>query len=130
MELSRRHFLQISTTAAASVVASASATDAQTAPGAAAAGGAPAPRGFDPADPALRFDLVIAGGEVVDPSQRLRGRRDIGIKHGQIAALAPGIAADRSRRGSTPPASWLRRASSTSTPTTTGRWVSGSRRTS
>ena len=31
----------------------------------------------------------------MDPSQSLRGRRDVGIKNGQIAALAPSIAADR-----------------------------------
>ena len=96
MDLSRRHFLQVSTTAAASVIASAGSSAAQTAPGVAGAAGAAVPRGFDPADPALKFDLVITGGEVLDPSQQLRGRRDIGIKHGQIAAVAPGIAADRS----------------------------------
>jgi dihydroorotase len=32
---------------------------------------------------------------VLDPSQRLRGKRDIGIKYGQIAAVAPSIPADR-----------------------------------
>jgi len=51
--------------------------------------------GFDPSDPALKYELVIAGGEVLDPSQNLRGKRDIGIKYGQIAAIAPGIPADR-----------------------------------
>jgi dihydroorotase len=55
----------------------------------------PAPLGFNPADPALKFDLVIANADVLDPSQRLRGKRDVGIKNGQIAALAPGIAPDR-----------------------------------
>jgi dihydroorotase len=30
---------------------------------------------FGPTDP---FDLVVRGGEVVDPSQNLRGKRDIG----------------------------------------------------
>ncbi len=28
-----------------------------------------------------KFDLVIKGGEVLDPSQRLRGERDIGIRY-------------------------------------------------
>jgi dihydroorotase len=56
----------------------------------------PAPLGFNPSDPALKFDLVIANADVLDPSQRLRGKRDVGIKNGQIAQLAPSIAADRS----------------------------------
>jgi dihydroorotase len=55
----------------------------------------PKPVGFNPSDPALKLDLVIANGDVLDPSQPVRGRMDVGIKHGQIAALAPGIPADR-----------------------------------
>ena len=58
--------------------------------------GQPLARGFDPADPALKFDLVIANGEVLDPSQGLRGKRDLGIKNGQVAAILPAIPADRS----------------------------------
>ena len=34
-----------------------------------------------------KFDLVIKGGEVVDPSQGLRGKRDIGMRYGRIEAL-------------------------------------------
>jgi dihydroorotase len=34
-----------------------------------------------------KFDLVIKGGEVLDPSQNLRGRRDIGISRGLVAAI-------------------------------------------
>ena len=57
----------------------------------------PTPRGFDPADPALKYDFVIANADVLDPSQRLRGKRDIGIKNGQIAVLsATPITAERS----------------------------------
>lgn len=52
--------------------------------------------GFDPADPAFKFDLVVADGEVLDPSQRFFGRADIGIKNGRIGALAPCIPAGRS----------------------------------
>jgi dihydroorotase len=37
------------------------------------------------------FDLVIRGGEVIDPSQKLRGIRDVGIRYGQIAAVEPTI---------------------------------------
>src|SRR5262249_58864140 len=57
----------------------------------------PAPRGFDPAHPGMKYDLVIANGDVLAPSQGLRGKRDIGIKNGQIAVLsATPIAVDRS----------------------------------
>lgn len=45
-----------------------------------------------------RYDLVIAGGEVVDPSQGLRGRRDIAIRDGRIAAIEPAIPPARARR--------------------------------
>lgn len=38
-----------------------------------------------------RFDLVIRGGEVIDPSQNLRGKFDVGIKHGKVAALQTAI---------------------------------------
>jgi hypothetical protein len=31
-----------------------------------------------------KFDLVIKGGDVLDPSQSLRGKRDIGIRYGLI----------------------------------------------
>ena len=47
---------------------------------------------FGPDDP---YDLVIRGGEVLDPSQALRGRRDIGIRNAAIAAVEPEIAAAR-----------------------------------
>jgi dihydroorotase len=94
MDLSRRHFL-FSTTAAAAGTAISGPATAQPAPVRVAQAGRPAPRGFDPADPSLKYELVIAGGEVLDPSQKLRGQRDIGIKYGQIAAIAPNIPADR-----------------------------------
>ena len=42
-----------------------------------------------------RFDLVIRGGEVVDPSQALRARRDVGIRWGRIAAIEASIPNDR-----------------------------------
>lgn len=38
-----------------------------------------------------KFDLVIRGGEVIDPSQGLRARRDVGIRWGRIAAIEPAI---------------------------------------
>src|ERR1700692_5140143 len=58
---------------------------------AALSGGAltPACAAMGPAD---KFDLVIKGGDVLDPSQSLRGKRDIGIRWGAIAAIEPEIA--------------------------------------
>jgi dihydroorotase len=56
----------------------------------------------NPADaamgPADKFDLVITGGEVLDPSQSLRGKRDIGIRWGAIAAIEPEIAPARAMK--------------------------------
>ncbi len=45
-----------------------------------------------------KFDLVIKGGDVLDPSQRLRGRRDIGIRYGVIEAVEADIPAARALR--------------------------------
>jgi dihydroorotase len=59
---------------------------------AAAALTGPADAAMGPAD---KFDLVIKGGDVIDPSQSLRGRRDIGIRWGVIEAIEPEISADR-----------------------------------
>ncbi|MBK1661433.1 amidohydrolase/deacetylase family metallohydrolase [Paracraurococcus ruber] len=36
---------------------------------------------------APRHDLLIKGGEVVDPSQTLRGRRDVAIRNGLVTAV-------------------------------------------
>src|SRR6266850_1096910 len=93
MDLSRRDFIVSGSVAAAGAVSPAQAqAPIQLAQ---AAGGAPSPRGFDPADPALKYELVVANGDVLDPSQKLRGKRDIGIRYGQIAAIAASIPADR-----------------------------------
>src|SRR6478735_5142378 len=45
-----------------------------------------------------KFDLVIKGGDVLDPSQSLRGKRDIGIRYGMIEALENDIPAERALR--------------------------------
>jgi len=45
-----------------------------------------------------KFDLVIKGGDVLDPSQSLRGKRDIGIRYGVIEALEADIAESRALR--------------------------------
>jgi hypothetical protein len=41
---------------------------------------------------------VIKGGDVLDPSQSPRGRRDIGIRYGIIEAVGPEIPAERALR--------------------------------
>jgi dihydroorotase len=38
------------------------------------------------------FDLLVKGGKVVDPSQRLSALRDVGIRAGKVVALAENIA--------------------------------------
>jgi dihydroorotase len=45
-----------------------------------------------------KFDLVIKGGDVLDPSQNLRGKRDIGIRFGMIEAVEADIPAARAER--------------------------------
>ena len=45
-----------------------------------------------------KLDLVIKGGEMLDPSQGLRGKRDIGIRYGRIEALEADIPVARAKR--------------------------------
>jgi dihydroorotase len=45
-----------------------------------------------------KFDLVIKGGEVLDPSQKLRAMRDVGIRNGIVEAVEAGIPAERALR--------------------------------
>jgi dihydroorotase len=45
-----------------------------------------------------KFDLLIKGGDVLDPSQSLRGRRDVGIRFGVVEAVEPEIAEARALR--------------------------------
>jgi len=45
-----------------------------------------------------KFDLVIKNADVLDPSQSLRGRRDIGIRYGSIEAVEADIPAARALR--------------------------------
>ncbi len=60
-----------------------------------AAIGGPARAAMGPND---KFDLVIKGGDVLDPSQSLRGKRDIGIRYGLIEAVEADIPAARALR--------------------------------
>jgi len=45
-----------------------------------------------------KFDLVIKGGDLLDPSQSLRGKRDIGIRFGKIEAVEADIPPARALR--------------------------------
>src|SRR5690349_16325144 len=60
-----------------------------------AASNGPAGAAMGPND---KFDLVIKGGDVLDPSQSLRGKRDIGIRFGVIEAIEADIPAERAQR--------------------------------
>ncbi len=45
----------------------------------------------------LVIDLLIKGGQVIDPSQDLAAPRDVAIRNGRITTVAADIAADRAR---------------------------------
>ena len=62
------------------------------------AAGCGGPAAFAAMGPNDKFDLVIKGGEVLDPSQNLRAKRDIGIRFGVIEALAADIPADKAQQ--------------------------------
>src|SRR5438477_1172174 len=76
--LSRRNFLGLTGSAAVAALSGRFTTPADAAMG-----------------PADKFDLVIKGGDVLDPSQSLRGKRDIGIRWGMIEAIEAEIPAAR-----------------------------------
>src|SRR6185295_8820083 len=44
---------------------------------------------------AAKYDLVVKGGRVIDPSQRLDRTADVAVTGGRIAAIEPSIAADQ-----------------------------------
>src|SRR6201985_2557991 len=76
--LSRRNFLSLTGSAAAATLS-----------------GRLADAAMGPND---KFDLVIKGGDVLDPSQSLRGKRDIGIRWGAIEAIESEIPAARAAK--------------------------------
>src|SRR6266567_1288482 len=43
---------------------------------------------------AVKYDLIVKGGRVIDPSQKLDTMRDVAIANGRIAAVAANISAD------------------------------------
>jgi dihydroorotase len=44
-----------------------------------------------------RYDLVVAGGRVIDPVRRLDGVMDVAVLKGRIAAVGPNLGADAAR---------------------------------
>ena len=75
--LSRRDFLSLSGSAAVAAMAG------------------PAGAAMGPND---KFDLVIKGGDVLDPSQSLKGKSDIGIRWGVVEAIEADIPAARAAK--------------------------------
>src|SRR3979411_873782 len=75
---SRRNFLALTGSAAAAAMSGRFSNPAEAAMG-----------------PNDKFDLVIKGGDVLDPSQSLRGKRDIGIRWGMVEAIEADIPAAR-----------------------------------
>jgi dihydroorotase len=45
-----------------------------------------------------KFDLLVRNADLLDPSQGLRGKYDIGMRYGLIEAVAPSIAPERANR--------------------------------
>ena len=45
-----------------------------------------------------RYDLLIRGGEVLDPSRAFRGRADVAVRDGRIATIAPDLPAEGTGR--------------------------------
>jgi dihydroorotase len=43
---------------------------------------------------ALKYDLIIKGGRVIDPSRKLDAIRDVAISGGRVAAVGPNISSD------------------------------------
>ncbi len=46
----------------------------------------------------MLYDLLLTGGEVIDPSAGLRGIMDVGIAGGKIAAVGPNLDATQARK--------------------------------
>jgi dihydroorotase len=55
------------------------------------------PSSAQAADSSVACDLLIAGGRVIDPSQKLSAERDVAILHGRIASVAPNIPRNQAR---------------------------------
>ena len=45
----------------------------------------------------VKYDLIVKGGRVIDPSRKLDAIRDVAISNGRIAAIEANIAGRRGR---------------------------------
>ncbi len=102
-EVSRRDFLKVSAAGVAAAVGASVERAPRTAEARALAWGDAAPGvGVDHVaaqpTPGQKYDLVIRGGEMVDPSQGLRGFRDVAIHNGRIAAVEASIPSERAKQ--------------------------------
>jgi len=48
---------------------------------------------------AVKYDLIVKGGRVIDPSRKLNAIRDVAIAHGRIVAIEADIPAGAGRNG-------------------------------
>jgi len=46
----------------------------------------------------MQYDLLVTGGDVIDPGAGLRGIMDVGIAGGRIVAVAPSLPANQAKR--------------------------------
>jgi dihydroorotase len=46
----------------------------------------------------MKYDLLVSGGEVIDPAAGLRGMLDVGISGGKIVEVGPSLAVSEARR--------------------------------
>jgi dihydroorotase len=46
----------------------------------------------------MQYDLLVTGGDVIDPGASLRGIMDVGIAGGRIVAVAPSLLASQAKR--------------------------------
>jgi len=54
----------------------------------------------------MKYDLVIRGGDVIDPGSGLRGKMDVGISGGKIVEVAHRCARRTRERRSAPRIGW------------------------
>ncbi|MFP6602406.1 MAG: hypothetical protein VB862_07755 [Pirellulaceae bacterium] len=45
----------------------------------------------------MKWDILIRGGEVVDPSQQLQAIKDVAVQGGKIAEIGDDLPADQDR---------------------------------
>ncbi len=63
-----------------------------------AAGLSPVTASLAAMGPNDKFDLLVRNANLLDPSQQLSGKRDIGIRHGRIEAVEASLAPERANR--------------------------------